>query len=176
VSVGATGLTFYVDHETLAIMDANVGGSWLESDTGAGTIHTSAFRMRFATAVKWKPDKDNIARNIGFNFAREPTTSPDGTRILADWRLEMASGVETDDYRMEARGGVSWLEPFVGGLAEDKTLVRYGLELEAFYKIYNGIEAGIYHASSFEPRVTGDPWATPRRWAIETGAMVRLRH
>jgi hypothetical protein len=70
---------------------------------------------------------------------------------------------------------VSWLNPTKGGPTEVDTLVRYGMELEAFWKVAMGVEAGIYHANSYEPRVTGDPWATPRRWAVESGGIVRLR-
>lgn len=176
VLVGAANLTFHVDHELLCILDMNIGGSWIETETAAGTIHDSALKMRMATAVKWKPSNDDATRGIGLNLSRAPTTSPDGSRILGEWRLELANSMETKDFVVDARGGVSWLNPFVGGTMEDRGITRYGLELEAFMKVFGGVEAGIYHASSFEPRVTGDPWATPRRWSVESGALVRMRH
>jgi len=176
VLVGAKDMTLYIDHESFAIIDSYIGGSWVETESAAGTIHDSALNMRMATSVKWRPDSDDVTRSVGFNFSRTPTTTPDGQRIVGEWRFEVASGVETENYTLGARGGVSWLEPLAGGPTEVKTLVRYGMELEAFAKIAMGIEAGIYHANSYEPRETGDPWATPRRWSVESGALVRLRH
>ncbi|HTL38018.1 MAG TPA: hypothetical protein VL326_33030 [Kofleriaceae bacterium] len=183
VMVGAANLTFNIDHELFCILDMAMGGSWIESESAAAdihgsvpTIHDSVFKMRMASAVKWKPSNDDATRGIGINISRGGTTSPDASRILGEWRLELANSMDTKDFVVEARGGVSWLRPFVGGTMEDRNIVRYGLELEAFMKVYGGVEAGIYHASSFEPRVTGDPWATPRRWAVESGALVRMRH
>jgi hypothetical protein len=175
VLVGAKEMTLYIDHETLAIIDAYLGGSWVESETAAGTIHDSLFNMKLATSVKWRPDRDGITRGIGFNWSRIPTTTPDGQRIVAESRLEIASSVESDTMIAGARAGVSWLNPTEGGPTEVDTLVRYGMELEAFWKVTKSVEAGIYHANSYEPRVTGDPWATPRRWAVESGGIVRLR-
>ncbi|HUS33323.1 MAG TPA: hypothetical protein VMZ53_32695 [Kofleriaceae bacterium] len=176
VLVGAKDMTLYIDHEMFAVFDAYLGGSWVEAENAAGTINDSLFNMRFATALKWKPKSDGDTRGLGVNISRNPTTTPDAQRILAEVRFELASSIESDSMLFGARAGISWLKPMEGGPTQVETLVRYGMEVEAFWKLPMGVEAGIYHANSFEPRVTGDPWATPRRWAVESGGIVRLRH
>lgn len=166
--------TAHIDHELLVVSDVDLGWSWLEADTNAGRIADNAFRMRLGTSLAYRDDKGVAMRRVGVAVARTPTTTPDGQRIVGEWRAELATGVETSRVLLDARGGVSWLVPFAGGRSVE-TLVRYGIQLEAFAKLGAGIELGTYHARAYESPIAGDPWASARRWNTETGVMARWR-
>ncbi|MDQ3300363.1 MAG: hypothetical protein M3619_27610 [Myxococcota bacterium] len=134
----------------------------------------NAFRMRLGAALAWRDKRDRQRQRVGFAIARTPTSTPDAQRLVGEWRLELATGVESSRFLLDARGSLSWLVPFTG-TAEVDTLVRYGAQLEGFAKLGAGIELGVYHARAFEPPVAGDPWASARRWGAETGALARWR-
>jgi hypothetical protein len=173
LGLGTHELTFHVDHELLAVIAIDLGWTWLEADSGDRTLHDNAFRMRLATGVEWRGGRGNPRRRIGFGLGRTPTYTPDAQRLVSEWRLELDQGIETKRYVLGARGGITWLTPVAGPSAD--TLLGYGAQLDAALKLGLGIEAGAYHASSYEPRLAGDPWGSPRRWAIEAGLLARLR-
>jgi hypothetical protein len=68
---------------------------------------------------------------------------------------------------------VSWASPIEGDDPRAHTLVRYGFHVEGFFKVTRDFEIGGYHAQSFEPQIAGDPFTTPRAWAVETGIVAR---
>ncbi len=174
VGLGTTDFTLHIDHELLAVIAVDLGWSWVEADTTGGPLADNAFRMRLGAALAWRDSGDRQRRRIGFAIARTPTSTPDGQRLVGEWRLELATGIESSRFLLDARGTLSWLVPFTG-TSEVDTLVRYGAQLEAFAKLGAGIELGVYHARAFEPPGAGDPWASARRWDAETGALARWR-
>ncbi|MEO8702693.1 MAG: hypothetical protein ABI867_21795 [Kofleriaceae bacterium] len=171
LGLGPHELTLHIDHELLAVINADLGWTWLESKS----IDDNMFRMRLGTGLKWQTDRSGGVRRLGLAVAREPGYTPDGQRLVADWRTELAYGVEDTRYLIEASGGISWLRAIEGGNAQPMT-ARYASHLEAFVKIRNGIEVGGYHAASFENQLAGDPWAASRRWGTEAGVLVRWRN
>lgn len=171
VGIGTTDFTLHIDHELLAVIAVDLGWSWVEADTTSGPLADNAFRMRLGAALAWRDTRD---RRVGFAIARTPTSTPDGQRLVGEWRLELATGIESSRFLLDARGSLSWLVPFTG-TSEVDTLVRYGAQLESLAKLGADIELGVYHARAFEPPVAGDPWASARRWDAETGVIVRWR-
>jgi hypothetical protein len=174
LGLGTHELTFHVDHELLAVIAVDLGWTWLEADTAAGRLADSAFRMRLGTALEWRDGRGEFPlRRTGFGLGRVPTYTPDGQRLVSEWRLEVDHGLETRRFVLGARGGVTFLSPLAGPTAD--TLVGYGAQLDAAIKLGGGIEVGAYHASTYQPRLAGDPWGSPRHWAIEAGVLARLR-
>lgn len=173
LGLGTHELTFHVDHELLAVIAVDLGWTWLEADSGDRALRDNAFRMRLATGVEWRGGRGSPRRRIGFGLGRTPTYIPDAQRLVSEWRLELDQGIETRRYVLGARGGITWLTPVAGPSAD--TLLGYGAQLDAALKLGMGIEAGAYHTSSYQPRAPGDPWLSPRHWAIEAGLVARLR-
>jgi hypothetical protein len=174
LGLGTHELTFHIDHELLAVIAVDLGWSWLEADTSAGRLAESAFRMRLGTGIEWRDERSEFPlRRIGIGLGRVPTYTPDGQRLVSEWRLELDQGIETRRFVLGARGGVTFLSPIAGPDAD--TLVGYGVQLDAAIKLGGGIEAGAYHASTYQPRLAGDPWGSPRHWAIEAGVLARFR-
>jgi hypothetical protein len=110
--------------------------------------------------------------SFGAALAREPSYTPDGSRLVTEWRLEMAAERTTKRFVLGSRGVIAWLQPR-DGLTPADTLIRYGIHSDAFYRIAGGFEVGVYHAASFEPPAA--PWETTRRWTTEVGALARWR-
>ena len=178
VGLGTTDFTLYIDRELLAVLAVDLGWSWLEADAATGTLADNAFRMRLGSDVEWRDKTDKARRRAGFGLVRAPTATADGQRLAGEWRLEATSMLETSRYVLDGRGALSWVHAFASGAidaAPARLLVRYGAQLEALVKLGSGIEAGAYHANAYEPRVAGDPWASPRRWTTETGFLARWR-
>ncbi|HEU4613422.1 MAG TPA: hypothetical protein VFS15_15125 [Kofleriaceae bacterium] len=174
LGLGTHDLTFHIDHELLAVIAVDLGWTWLEADTSAGRLAESAFRMRLGTGIEWRDERSEFPlRRIGVGLGRVPTYTPDGQRLVSEWRLELDQGLETRRFVLGARGGVTFLSPIAGRGAD--TLVGYGAQLDAAIKLGAGIEAGAYNASTYQPRLAGDPWGSPRHWAIEAGVLARLR-
>jgi hypothetical protein len=174
LGIGTHELTLHIDHELLAVIDTDLGWTWLEADTATGALRDSAFRMKLAAGFAWSAGhKHYPVRRMGLGLGRTPTYTPDGQRLVSEWRLELDQGVETKRVVLGARGGITWLTPLAGPSAD--TLLGYGAQLDAAVKLGMGIEAGAYHASTFQPRAPGDPWASPRHWTIEAGLLARLR-
>ncbi len=173
IGVGAHEMTLHIDHELLAVIEGDLGWSWLEADTAEGRIEDNMFRMKLATALKWRTDRSRGARRLGIAFAREPGYTPDGQRLVVDWRTDLAYGVETPVYSLTAAGGISWIGTHAGRWAP--TQARYGSHVELFFKLGRGVEGGAYHATSFENQHAGDPWATERTWSTEAGVLLRWR-
>jgi hypothetical protein len=129
--------------------------------------------MDLAMHMQWRKTKRS-RREVGIAWARQPGPTPDGQHLASDWRLELVTGAEDAHWVLAARGGISWVTHKDGQGDPDK-VKRYGSHLELFGKVGWGIEVGGYHAMTFEPQVAGDPWSSPREWATEVGAMVRVR-
>jgi len=174
LGLGAHDLTLLIDRELLAVISADIGWSWLEADTASGRLEDNMFRMRLATAMKWQTRHHAGERRLGVAIAREPGYTANGQRLVTDWRAELEYGLEDHKYVLSASGGISWIRAIEGGQPAPM-LTRYGSHVEAFYKLGRGIELGGYHAASYEPRLGGDPWASPRHWGTELGALVRWR-
>jgi hypothetical protein len=174
LGIGAHDFTFHIDHELLAILAVDFGWSWLQADTASGPLRDNAFRMRLGTAAQWRDETSEWPlRKVGIGIGRTPTYTPDGQRLVSEWRIEGEHGIETKRVVLAARGGITWLSPRAGASAE--TLVGYGAQLDAAYKLGAGIEAAVYHASTYQPRLAGDPWGSPRHWTIEAGVLARYR-
>jgi hypothetical protein len=174
VGFAADELTLHIDRDLLAVIDADLGWCWLEAETARGLLQADAPRIRLGTAVAWSSKPTRTRRHVGVAVARTPTYTPDGQRLVGDWRLELASGLESSSWVIEVRGGISWLKPVAGDPAPLST--RYGAQVELFIKLAQGLEIGAYHADAFEPPVAGDPWGPPRAWWVETGVLARIRH
>lgn len=173
LGLGAHEMTLHIDHELLAVIEGDLGWSWIEADTAAGRIEDNLFRMKLATAVKWRTDQSRGARRFGIGLAREPGYTPDGQRLVVDWRTELTYAVDTPVYALKASGGISWIKSLAGEWAP--MLPRYGSSVELFFKLGRGFEGGAYHATSFENQRAGDPWATARNWGTEAGLLLRWR-
>lgn len=173
LGLGADDLTFHVDREILAVIAVDLGWTWLEADTATGPIADNLFRMRLSSGLRWRTERDQL-RSLGIAIARVPDYTADGQRLVSDVRTELSGAMETPRVVLGARGGISWLHALAGG-APASRLIRYGSHLEGFVKLAHGVELGGYHATSFEPQLAGDPWASPRRWATELGVVVRWR-
>jgi hypothetical protein len=191
LGIGMHDFTLHIDHELLAVIAVDFGWTWLQADTAAGALRDNAFRMRLGTSVAWRDSKwrrstSNPLRKVGFGLGRTPTYTPDGQRLVSEWRIEGEQSIETARWLLASRGGITWLTPLAGAHAD--TLLGYAIQLDAALKLGHGIEAGVYQASTYEPRLAPgmeragftpargiDPWATPRHWRIEAGALARLR-
>ncbi len=173
VMAGPHEMTFAIDHELLLAMTEEFGASWIETDTTNKTISGTFFKMNLAAHAKWRRGRHG-RREVGFALAREPGVSPDGQHIVSDWRLELVSGHEDKRFVIALRGGISWIS-HKDGAGDPDTVKRYGSHLEGFVKLGFGIEAGGYHAMTYEPQVAGDPWSSPRQWSTEVGGLVRIR-
>ncbi|HEU0031950.1 MAG TPA: hypothetical protein VFQ53_15060 [Kofleriaceae bacterium] len=188
VGLGAHDITLHIDRELAAVIAADLGWAWLEADTVDGTRADNLFRMRLSTAIRWRakdPDRWSTRyragrasefplRELGIAIARTPEHAPDGRRLLSDWRLELAGALHTRQLGIAARGGISWLSQLAGPDPEPPLSLRYGSQLDAYVVVGGGFELGAYHAMVFEP-ATSDPFAGPRRWAIESGVIARWR-
>lgn len=174
LGLGAHEMTLHIDRELLAVIEGDLGWSWIEVDTASGRIADNMFRMKLATGLKWLASRSGAARRFGIGLARDPQFTPDGQRIVVDWRAVLAYGVDTRIYSVRASGGISWIRSIAGG--SQPMLPRYGSSIEAFYKIGRGLEAGAYHAASFESQMAGDPAAAPRTWSVEAGVLLRWRY
>ena len=173
VRSGVDELTLY-DREVLGTFTAHAGWSWLEADTLDRALRDNHFEFHLATNVKFA-GKESINR-LSLGVGRQPTHSADGQRIIADHRLEMSADHETSRLELGARGGLSWLTSLRGGAGSaDETILRYGSQLEAFYKLGMGFQLGAYQAASFEPQGVLDPWAAPRTWNAEAGLLLRWK-
>lgn len=175
IGAGVDDLTFHVDREILAVLSTDLGWTWLEADTAAGTLRDDLFRLRLAGAMKWL-HRTGGTRQLGLVIARAPGHAADGQRLVSDWRLALAAGADTARYAIRASGGISWLRSLEGGQGGSPQLPRYGSELEASVAIGGGLELGAYHAVWFEPPVAGDPWASTRRLTSEAGLVLRWRN
>jgi len=173
LGLGTHDFTLHIDHELLAIIAVDFGWTWLEADTGGSTLRDNAFRMRLGTAVNWRDEKGWPLRKISFGLGRTPTHTPDGQRLVSEWRIEGEQSIESKRFMLGTRGGITWLTPLAGRSAA--TLLGYALQLDAAVKLGGGFEAGVYHASTYAPRLAGDPWLSPRHWVIEAGALARYR-
>lgn len=173
LGLGAHDLTLHIDHELLAVIAVDLGWTWLEAETAGGALADNGFRMRLGAALAWQGERGDRLRRVGIGIGRTPTHTPDGQRLVSEWRLELEQGIETAHYVLSARGGITWLTPLAGSSAD--TLLGYGAQLDAALKLGSGVEAGAYHASTYEPRLAGDPWGSPRHWVIEAGVLARLR-
>lgn len=169
IGLGPKEMTFHIDREFLAVLDVDLGWSWLE----AGDLSDNMFRMKLSGSAIIAEKRDRLHR-IGVAISRDPTHTPDGSRIVSETRITLATGTERRKYLLEARGGLSWTTAHEGGPAVG-TLLRYGTQLEAFAKLGHGLELGGYYAGWFEPQTAGDPWASPRRWTREAGLALRFR-
>jgi hypothetical protein len=174
IGLGAHEMTLHIDHELLAVIEGDLGWSWIEADTAAGPIDDNLFRMKLATGLVWRTDRSRGVRRLGIGVAREPGYTPDGQRLVVDWRTDLSYGVETPVYSLRASGGLSWISTIAG--AWSPTLPRYGTSVELFFKVWRGLEGGAYYAASYENQRAGDPWATDRTWGTETGLLLRFRH
>lgn len=171
LGLGPHDLTFHVDRHVLAVLDIDLGWSWLEADTAAGRIAENMLRARWGGALVG--GRAGAPRRVGLTFGREPTYTPDGQRLVSEWRLALAAGIEQHRLSFDARGGISWATPIAGGGPADM-LIRYGAQLEAFAKLGLGLEAGAQYAAWYEP-AAGDPYAAPRRWTVEAALALRWR-
>ena len=127
----------------------------------------------WSRAVHWRDQKGWPLRKISFGLGRTPTHTPDGQRLVSEWRIEGEQSIESKRVVLGTRGGITWLSPLAGPNAP--TLLGYALQLDAALKLGHGFEAGVYHASTYQPRLAGDPWLSPRHWVIEAGALARYR-
>lgn len=173
LGLGAHDMTLHIDHEILAVIEGDLGWSWMEADTAQGRIADNLFRMKLAAALKSIDEHSGRVRRLGLAIAREPGYTPDGQRLVADWRVDLAYAMETSAYVLAASGGISWPETLAGGAMP--ILPRYGSSIELFFKLGGGIEAGVYHATSYENQLAGDPWSADRTWATEAGVLARYR-
>jgi hypothetical protein len=175
VGLGAHELTLNIDHELVAVITSRLGWAWQQADTPSGQLSTNMFAMQLGIGARWRERRRPRVTHVGLGIARQPDYLADGSRLVKDWRLELAGGVETPRLALAAKGGLSWLIPSTSGAASD-TVIRYGSELSAFVKVGAGVEVGAYHAMAFEP-ATGDPWAVDggRVWSSEYGLMARIR-
>lgn len=174
VMTGMHELAGHIDHDLLLAVTAQLGAVWLESDTAAGRIEDTFFKVELGGHFKWRARAAG-RREIGVALARQPGPTPDGQHHASDWRLELVTGVEDRRFVFAARGGISWVTHVSGGVSDPAPLKRYGSHLEGFAKLGLGLEVGGYHAISYEPRVAGDPWSTPRTLATEVGVLARWR-
>lgn len=176
VGLGAHDFTLNIDHELKAVITADFGWSWLEADTPSGSISTNLYTMNLGAAGTWRERGNGRLLHAGLGIGRTPDYTQDGSRLTADWRLELEGTLENRRLALGARGGLSWLVPIAAtdGAPDASTMIRYGEQVEAYYKLGSGIEVGAYHAAHYEP-APGDPWASDRRWALEAGVEVRFR-
>jgi hypothetical protein len=174
VMSGVHELTGYIDHEMLFVMTAEFGAAWIEADATPGRIDDTMFKMTLGGHFKWRRARVG-RREFGFALAREPGPTPDGQHLVSDWRLEMLASAEDAHFVLGARGGISWVTHIAGGETDPDTVKRYGSHVEGFAKLGMGVELGAYHATSYEPRVAGDPWSSPREFATEVGVLARWR-
>jgi hypothetical protein len=174
VMIGAHEFTGHIDRELLVSGTAELGAEWIESDVG-GLSETMA-KFNLAIHAKWRK-RNTGRREFGFAFSRDPSTTPDGQQLATDTRLDMVAGAEDKRFIIEARGGISWVNHRGGGWDGDPpTVKRYGSHVQGFLKLPFGFEAGGYHSATYEPRAAGDPWGSPRAWAIEAGLLARYRY
>ena len=171
---GLHEFTGWIDHEMLFAVTAQFGVVWIESDATAGQIEDTFFKMELGAHLKWRQSRTS-RRELGIAWAREPGPTPDGQNHASDWRLEMVTGAEDSHFVLAARGGVSWMTHISGGATNPNTVKRYGSHVEGFAKLGLGLELGAYNTMSFEPRVAGDPWSTPREFSTEVGVLARWR-
>ncbi|MDQ3338415.1 MAG: hypothetical protein M4D80_24885 [Myxococcota bacterium] len=175
VMSGVHGLTSHIDREMLFVVTAELGAAWIESDALLGRMDETLFKMDISGHFKWRRSRIG-RREFGFAFARQPGTTPDGQHLVRDWRLEMIGGAEDKHFVLSARGGISWIKHLQGGdTIGDDTRKRYGSHIEGFVKLGFDLELGGYHSMTYEARVAGDPWSSPREWSSEVGVLARWR-
>ena len=120
--------------------------------------------------------KPGDSSRIGFAVSRDPNRSANGSRVVSDWRAEISSDYDHKNLDLGVRGGLSWLSSKAGGDgAATPTLLRYGTQLQGFYKLPMNFQVGGYVASSFEPQGTFDPWSVDRSWNSEAGLLLRWK-
>ncbi|HEY5926367.1 MAG TPA: hypothetical protein VIV11_31995, partial [Kofleriaceae bacterium] len=150
LGIGMHDFTLHIDHELLAVIAVDLGWTWLEANTAGGTLRDNAFRMRLGAGIEWIDGRAGWPRRtIGFGLGRTPTHTPDGQRLVSEWRIEGEQRIETEHFVLGTRGGITWLTPIAGASA--KTLLGYGVQLDAALKLGHGIEAGVYSATTYQP-------------------------
>lgn len=174
VGIGVHDLTLNIDHELAAVIVTDFGWSWLEADSATGHLADSLFRLELGAGTRWRDRRRGRLVQLGLGLGRDPSHTPDGERLVSDWRLELSGHVETRRLLFGAAGGIGWLSQLAGAPGPGDRLLRYGSQLEAFVKVGAGLELGGYHVASYEP-APGDPWASARRWSSEAGLVVRIR-
>lgn len=166
--VGDLDIVFF-DDDLLAGMRAHYGWAWL-SEPGTERAD-NLFTFHYGVHVS---DDDG---RLGIGLGRNAAHTPDGGRLVADWRLELEGEVKLDRLNAAAGLGASWLDDVEHDDAA--TLGRYSLDTELYAPLGRGLELGLYHLTSYEPRATAggsvDPWRQPEGWGVETGLFLRAR-
>lgn len=166
--VGELDVTFF-DDGIMAGMRAHYGWAWM-SEPGTERAD-NLFTFHYGVHVA------NDGTRFGIGLGRNPEHTPDGRRLLADWRLEIEGSRQIDTVQVAAGLGASWLDDVEHD--EAPTLGRYSLDTEAFAPLGAGLELGLYHITSYEPRAAPgasfDPWLQRQGWAVETGLFLRAR-
>jgi hypothetical protein len=173
VGLGATDLTLHIDHEMIAVLHIELGWSWLTADTGTEELADTMFRMRIGSNLTMR-DRRGVRYRIGGGFARDPGYTPDGKRLVSEWREEFAASRETSRYRVTLRGALGWVRA-VANTSGTKRVIPYAHDLEAAFAISRHLELGAHLTIVSEPPVAGDPWAAEPRTRSEAGLVLRLR-
>lgn len=173
IGLGATDLTLHFDREMLAVLRIELGWSWLTARSGTDELSDTMFHMRIGSNLALRGRRD-VTYRIGGGFARDPGYSPDGRRLVSEWREEFLGARETDRYRITLRGALGFVRA-VANTAGTKRVIPYAYDLEAALAIARYLELGAHVSIVSEPPIAGDPWAAEPRLRSEAGLVLRLR-
>ncbi|HEY5934044.1 MAG TPA: hypothetical protein VIU61_05410 [Kofleriaceae bacterium] len=173
IGLGASDVTLHFDREMLAMLHVELGWSWLTLATGTEELADTMFHMRIGSNVTMR-NRNGVTYRIGGGFSRDPGYTPDGLRLVSQWREEFTGSRETDRYRITLRGALGWVRA-VQNTAGTKRIIPYVYDLEAAHRIAHGFELGAHASIVSEPTVAGDPWAAEPRIRAEAGLVLRLR-
>lgn len=165
------GLEMLVYEDDIAITaTGHTGWTWFRGDDDRRKANL--FTMQYAFHIRGE------GIGMGLGFGRVATTTADGGRFLAEYRLELLA-----EWLREAHGGkvriaTGWLaDQEHEDFAEDPGILgRFAYHSEVFRRLTPGVQLGVYNLATYEPSPrpgTWDPWALPRGWGVEMGGFLR---
>lgn len=111
--------------------------------------------------------------SASLGFSRRPSLTPDGARLIADWR---ATAMVEAVSRTGVGGSVRVVANILDDLESDvDNARRYFFHHELFADVGGDTRVGLYHLARLAPprNTAWDPWDSDRRWSNDIGLFVR---
>jgi hypothetical protein len=169
VAIGAREIVFHIGTaDRLQIgLSQGIGWSWLRTDDGRDA------NMLTIDDVATMRARD---ASLAVGFSRRPAITPDGGRLVADWRITAMVGA------LSRKNNVGGTAQFVANILDDlhadgnATRYHFHNELYTVLKDAGSATLGVYHLASLAPlrgNTDWDPWSAGKRWNNELGMFLR---
>ncbi|MEL6181016.1 MAG: hypothetical protein AAFS10_18810, partial [Myxococcota bacterium] len=173
-------LIFDMGENVLVVINLGFGGAWLWDSQTDRELALFAFDAGFAFHIQ-----DMV--QVGMGATREPSTTPDGRRLVDNVRIESFLSIEPS----ELNAGFSFVvasnitsdhelyteDEF--GTKEYDTRNSVALHSRWFFAPTENFRLGLYHLADYNRNYTStpnnwDPWAQQGDWVHELGTFARI--